>query len=104
MTIGMKQISRMSYFELLKLHNSHAPLHDLETKQGILRSNKLCKRLRVASLPELSYFNDASEIIIRNVEQVLSQNPKYVKQQRRRGKMIAEYDWESFELHTIKRF
>ena len=102
--IGIKRISRMSYSELQQLLNSHAPLHDLEAKRGSLSSHKLCERLREASLPELSYLYDASEIITRNVVQVLSQNPKYVKQQRRWGKVTGGHDRESFELHTIERF
>ena len=102
--IGIKQISRMSHSELLQLHNSHAPLFNLEAKRGGMSSHKLCKRLREANLHELSYLYDASDIITRNVEQVLSQNPKHVKLQRRWRKIIDGYDQGSFELHTIERF
>ena len=102
--IGIKRISRMSYSELLQIHNSHAPLFDLETKRGGLSSNKLSELLREASLQELSYLYDASEIITRNVEHVLSQNPKYVKLQQRWGKIRDEYDQGKFELRTIDRF
>ena len=89
---GLQRIKRMSYSELLRLHNSHAPLLDLGAKREVFSSNKLCKRLRKASLPEISYLYDASDIITRNVEQVLSQNPRYVKLQRRWGKMVGAYD------------
>ena len=102
--IGLKRISRMSYTELLQLHNSHAPLLDLEAKRRVLSSHKLCKRLREASLHELSDLYDASEIITRNVEHVLSQTPKYVKLQQRWGKTMGKYYQGSFEQHTIEKF
>ena len=101
---GLQRMNRMSYVELLRLHNSHAPLLDLGTKREVLNSNRLCKRLRKASLPEVSFLYDASDIITRNVEQVLSLNPRYVKLQRRWGKIVGAYDWDSFEVHTIERF
>ena len=101
---GLQRINRMSFSELLQLHNSHAPLLELGTKREVLNSNRLCKRLRKASLPELSFLYDASDIITRNVEQVLSQNPRFVKLQRRWGKIVGAYDWDSFEVHTIDGF
>ena len=79
---GLIRIQRMSYSELIRLHNSHAPLLELEAARGVLSSNMLCRRMRGASLYDLSRIYDASDIISRNVEQILMQNATYVKQQR----------------------
>ena len=80
--IGIKRIERMAYCELTELHNSHSPLLYLESSRRLSRTNKLCRTMKDASLSDLSHVKSASDVISLHVEQVLSQNCKYVKQQR----------------------
>ena len=102
--IGIKRIERMPYCELMQLHNSHAPLLYLEDSRQLSGSNKLCTIMKEASLSNLSYVNNASDIISRHVEQVLSTNLKYVKQQRLWEKISRKFNWRYFDDRTIERF
>ena len=99
---GIMRIKRMPYCELVRLCNSHVPLLDLEDKRGVLRSNMLCRRMRGASLSDLSRIYDASDIISRNVEQILSQNPKFVKQQRRWANIVCDLNGECVDERTVE--
>ena len=101
---GIERVKRMSYNELLRLHNSHAPLLNLDATRSILRSNRLSTRMKEASLSELSYLYEISDFISGNVEQILSRRHKYVKQKRRWNKMLLGLNQECFDEHTIKRF
>ena len=94
----------MSYSELIRLHNSHAPLLELEAARGVLSSNMLCRRMRGASLYDLSRIYDASDIISRNVEGILLQNSTYVKQQRRWEKILRDLNGECVNEQTIQMF
>ena len=102
--IGIKRIERMPFRQLIQLHNSHAPLLYLEASRQLPGTNKLCRIMKEASLYDLSYINNASDIISRNVEKVLSQNLKYVKQQRLWERVACKLNQRHFDDHTIEMF
>ena len=102
--VGIKRIERMPYCELISLHNSHAPLLYLEASRQLSGTTKLCRIMKDASLSDLSYLNNASDIISRHVEQVLSTNLKYVKQQRLWERISRKFNWSYFDDRTIERF
>ena len=102
--IGIKRIERMPFRQLIQLHNSHAPLLYLEASRQLPGTNKLCRIMKEASLSDLSYINNASDIISRNVEKVLSQNLKYVKQQRLWERVACKLNQRHFDDHTIEMF
>ena len=102
--IGIKQIERMPYCELIRVHNCHAPLLYLEDSRQLSGTIKLGRIMKDASISELSYVNNASDIITRHVEQVLSQNLKYVKQQRLWGRISCKLNRICFDDHTIEKF
>lgn len=102
--IGIKRIERMPFCELIQLHNSHAPLLYLEASRQLSGTNKLCRMMEEASLSDLSYVNIASDIICRHVEQVLSRNLKYVKQQRLWEKISCKLNRDYFDDKTIDGF
>ena len=102
--IGFKRIERMPYCKLIQLHNSHVPLFYLETSRQLSGTNKLCRIMKEASLSDLSYLNNASDLISRHVELVLSQNWKYVKQQRLWERISSKFNPSYFDDHTIERF
>ena len=104
MAYGLMRIKRMPYCELVRLRNSHAPLLDLEAARGVLSSNMLCRRMRGASLSDLSRIYDTSDIISRNVEQILLRNATYVKQQRRWEKILRDLNRECVDEQTIQMF
>ena len=70
--IGIKQIERMPYCQLIRVHNCHAPLLYLEDSRQFSGTIKLDRIMQDASISELTYLNNASDIISRHVEQVLS--------------------------------
>ena len=90
MAYGLIRIKRMSFCELVRLRNSQASLLDLEDMRGVLCSNKLSRRMREASLSDLSRVYDASNIISHNVMRILSGSPTYVKQQQRWEKISRD--------------
>ena len=102
--IGIKRIERMAYCELTELHNSHSPLLYLEGSRQLSRTNKLCRTMKDASLSELPHVKTASDIISRHVDQVLSQNLKYVKQQRKWERILCKFNQRCFDDLTIERF
>ena len=102
--IGIKRIERMPYRELIRLHGSHAPLLYLETSRQVSGNNKLSLIMKDASLSDLSFLYSASDIISGHVEQVLSQNFKYVKMERWWKKTSCKYNEEYFDDLTIERF
>ena len=102
--IGIKQIERMPYCQLIRVHNCHAPLLYLEDSRQFSGTIKLDRIMQDASISELTYLNNASDIISRHVEQVLSQNLKYVKQQRLWGRISCQLNQICFDDHTIEKF
>ena len=102
--VGLKRIERVAYCELIQLHNCHAPLLYLEASRELSCPSKLCKIMKDASLSELSYLYNASESISRKVEDVLSQNFKYVKQQRLWEKISYKFNQAYFDDSTIEGF
>ena len=104
MAYGLFRIKRMSFRELVRLRNSQAPLLDLEDMREVLSSNKLSRRMRGASLFDLSRIYCASDIISHNVERILSENPTYLKQQRRWEKISRDLNRECVDEQTIQMF
>ena len=104
MAYGLFRIKRMSFRELVRLRNSQAPLLDLEDMREVLSSNKLSRRMRGASLFDLSRIYGASDIISHNVERILSGNPTYLKQQRRWEKISRDLNRECVDEQTIQMF
>ena len=102
--ISIKQIERMPYCELIRVQNCHAPLLYLEDTRQLSSTIKLGRIMKDASISELSYLNNSSDIISRHVEQVLSQNLKYVKQQRLWGRISCKLNRICFDDHTIEKF
>ena len=102
--IGVKCIERMPYAELVRLYNSHAPLLDLDTSRKLSGSRRLCTIMKEASLHDLSYIYNATDIISRKVEQCLLLNSNYLKQQRLWERLSCKFDQECFDDYTIQRF
>ena len=102
--IGIKRVERMAYCELLKLHNSHAPLLYLEAARRHSHTNQLCRIMKDAYLSHLSDLNNASDIISRHVERVLLQQSKYVRQQQLWERLSCQFNRRYFDDLTIEKF
>ena len=74
MAIGMRRVQRLSKVGLLRLVESHAPLHSLEDICGFQRSSSLSVQAKMACLEDLTYLYSASDLISNYVEKLLSQH------------------------------
>ena len=74
MAIGMRRVQRLSKVGLLRLVNSHVPLHSLEDICGFQRTSSLSVQAKTACLEDLTYLYSASDHISNYVEKLLSQH------------------------------
>ena len=72
--IGMRRVQRLSKVGLLRLVNSHVPLHSLEDICGFQRSRSLSVQANMASLEDLTYLYTASDLISNYVEKLVLQH------------------------------